>query len=201
MSAEIKVHPLTDNPSAAWKELSKTQKMLKLNVRIPSKPVEPDKLRFVCMSDTHSLIRNLIFDVPDGDVFIHAGDFTKCGQKEEVIQFNNWLGIIHGCLCVILKRIGHIFVGLLPHKYKIIIAGNHELSLDKKFSEKFKNKLAAKQNIEDFLLEEVPHYGNTKDNISNAVHIENIEQYFTNCIYLEDSGIELDGIKIWGTPW
>lgn len=98
MSAEIKVHPLTDNPSTAWKELSKTQKMLKLNVRIPSKPVEPDKVRFVCMSDTHSLIRNLIFDVPDGDIFIHAGDFTKCGQKEEVIQFNNWLGIIHKCV-------------------------------------------------------------------------------------------------------
>lgn len=103
-------------------------------------------------------------------------------------------------MCVIVKRIGHIFVGMLPHKHKIIIAGNHELSLDKKFSEKFKSKLVAKQNIED-LLEEVPHYGNTKDNISSAVNTENIQKYFTNCIYLEDSGIELYGIKIWGTPW
>lgn len=94
MAQEIHVHPLTNNPTAAWREISKTQKMLKLNVKIPLKPVEPDKVRFVCMSDTHSLIRNLIFDVPDGDVFIHAGDFTKCGQKEEVIQFNNWLGIV-----------------------------------------------------------------------------------------------------------
>lgn len=88
----IRVHPLTNDPTAAWKEISKTQKMIKLNVTIPSTPVGPDKVRFVCMSDTHSLIRNLNFDVPDGDVFIHAGDFTKCGQKEEVIEFNNWLG-------------------------------------------------------------------------------------------------------------
>lgn len=93
MTHEIRVHRLTDNPTAAWKELSKTQKMLKLNVKVPEKLVEPDKVRFVCMSDTHSLIRNLVFDVPDGDVFIHAGDFTKCGQREEVIQFNSWLGI------------------------------------------------------------------------------------------------------------
>lgn len=95
MAQEIKVHALTNNPTAAWREISKTQKIIKLNVKIPSKTVEPDKVRFVCMSDTHSLIRNLIIDVPDGDVFIHAGDFTKCGQKEEVIQFNNWLGIIY----------------------------------------------------------------------------------------------------------
>lgn len=27
-----------------------------------------------------------------GDVFIHAGDFTKCGRKEEVIEFNTWIG-------------------------------------------------------------------------------------------------------------
>lgn len=93
MTPEINVHPLTNKPTEVWKVLSKTQKTLKLNVKIPSKPVEPNKVRFVCMSDTHSLIRNLIFDVPDGDVFIHAGDFTKCGQKEEVVQFNNWLGM------------------------------------------------------------------------------------------------------------
>lgn len=27
-----------------------------------------------------------------GDVFIHAGDFTKCGSLQEVIEFNNWIG-------------------------------------------------------------------------------------------------------------
>lgn len=27
-----------------------------------------------------------------------------------------------------------------------------------------------------------------------------MKQYLTNCIYLEDSGVELLGLKIWGTP-
>jgi hypothetical protein len=90
----IKVHALTNNPTAAWKEISKNQKIIKLNVKIPSKPVEPNKVRFVCMSDTHSLMRNIVFDVPDGDVYIHAGDFTKCGQKDEVTQFNKWLSML-----------------------------------------------------------------------------------------------------------
>ncbi len=29
--------------------------------------------------------------IPDGDVFIHAGDFTRGGQLSEVRDFNNWL--------------------------------------------------------------------------------------------------------------
>lgn len=26
------------------------------------------------------------------DIFIHAGDFTKCGGLDEVIEFNTWIG-------------------------------------------------------------------------------------------------------------
>lgn len=44
------------------------------------------------MSDTHSLTPFIKFDVPAGDVFIHAGDFTKCGSLQEVVEFNNWIG-------------------------------------------------------------------------------------------------------------
>ena len=46
------------------------------------------------MSDTHSLTQYIKFDIPPGDVFIHAGDFTKCGSLQEVIDFNNWIGNI-----------------------------------------------------------------------------------------------------------
>lgn len=91
-NSSVTVHPLTDNPTEAWRAIFKTQKTIKVNVKQPSKPVENNKIRFVCMSDTHSLIHNIKFDIPEGDVFIHAGDFSKCGQKDEVITFNKWLG-------------------------------------------------------------------------------------------------------------
>ncbi|XP_072389976.1 UPF0046 protein C25E10.12 [Diabrotica undecimpunctata] len=182
-NADVSIHPLTDNPTAAWKEISKNQKLLKLNVKIPTKPVENNKVRFVCMSDTHSLIRNITYDIPDGDVFIHCGDFTKCGQKDEVFQFNEWLGT-------------------LPHKHKVVIAGNHELSFDQKFKNIFKKNFDKREKRHSTSgIEEVKHYGNTNDDIVEAVNTPNISQYLTNCIYLEDSGIELYGIKIYGTPW
>lgn len=51
-----------------------------------------EQLRVVCMSDTHSLTQFIKFEIPPGDVFIHAGDFTKCGSLHEVIEFNKWIG-------------------------------------------------------------------------------------------------------------
>lgn len=92
MGENVAVHHLSDNPTAAWAEISKQQKIIRINVKPPTKPVEPNKVRFVCMSDTHSLIQNIKFDIPDGDVLLHAGDFTKCGEKSEVEDFNKWLG-------------------------------------------------------------------------------------------------------------
>ncbi|XP_060535282.1 UPF0046 protein C25E10.12 [Cylas formicarius] len=175
MDETIEVHPLSASPTAAWKEIGQTQKVLKLNVKVPSAAVGFDKVRFVCMSDTHSLIRYMTFGVPDGDVFVHAGDFTRCGQKDEVVQFDAWLGT-------------------LPHKHKIVIAGNHELSFDKRFVDKFKAKSGADEG-------EVPNYGKTQDNIRDAVNTDNVKRLLTNCTYLEDSGVEVYGLKVYGTPW
>jgi len=66
-------------------------------------------MKLVLMSDTHGLHEQV--EVPTGDVLVHAGDFTRIGRREEVIQFNAWLG-------------------QLPHKHKIVIAGNHDLSFE-----------------------------------------------------------------------
>ena len=35
------------------------------------------KVRFVCTSDTHNQTDRYNFQVPDGDVLIHGGDFTQ----------------------------------------------------------------------------------------------------------------------------
>lgn len=63
-------------------------------------------MRLVCISDTHSLHRRMP-DIPDGDVLVHAGDSLGHGTLENIEDFNDWLGS-------------------LPHKHKIVIAGNHD---------------------------------------------------------------------------
>ncbi|XP_070710211.1 metallophosphoesterase domain-containing protein 1 [Pempheris klunzingeri] len=75
-------------------------------------PKPPGFTRFVCISDTHS--RTDAIQMPYGDVFIHAGDFTELGLPSEVKKFNDWLGT-------------------LPYDIKIVIAGNHELTFDQEF--------------------------------------------------------------------
>ena len=62
-------------------------------------------MKIVCLSDTHMEHEQIA--VPDGDVLIHAGDSTYRGTVPELVRVNAWLGS-------------------LPHRYKIIIAGNHD---------------------------------------------------------------------------
>lgn len=65
--------------------------------------------RFVCLSDTHTMHDRI--SVPDGDVLLHAGDFTGRGTVAECVRFAAW------------------FMAQ-PHRHKAIIAGNHDLALE-----------------------------------------------------------------------
>ncbi len=67
--------------------------------------------RIVAISDTHSR-HNQFGLLPDGDILIHAGDATVQGKFDEVIEFNRWLGT-------------------LPHKHKIFVAGNHDFLFER----------------------------------------------------------------------
>ena len=72
-------------------------------------------MKLVCISDTHREYSKV--KVPNGDVFIHAGDIDIWGYANELTVFNEWLGS-------------------LPHKYKIVIAGNHDKLLETYHKEK-----------------------------------------------------------------
>ncbi len=70
----------------------------------------PDKKTIVAMSDTHGRHHGL--EVPDGDVLIHAGDFCRHGSRADVNEFAEWFDAF-------------------PHRWKIVIAGNHDAALQK----------------------------------------------------------------------
>ncbi|RUS21884.1 Metallo-dependent phosphatase-like protein [Endogone sp. FLAS-F59071] len=77
---------------------------------------QPNTIRFVCMSDTHNNIK-YDFQIPEGDVFIHAGDLTRTGKLSDCERTLQWL-----------KE--------LPHPIKLVIAGNHDLTFDTEHYEK-----------------------------------------------------------------
>jgi Calcineurin-like phosphoesterase len=80
----------------------------------PLLPEASPPVRIVCISDTH----NKRPVVPLGDILIHAGDLTDNGSFEEVQNGLTWLSS-------------------LPHKHKILVAGNHDVLFDDEFLTKY----------------------------------------------------------------
>ena len=65
-------------------------------------------MRLVITSDTHFPVNDM--PIPDGDVFIHSGDFMYTGYPDEWNECIAWMG-------------------RLPHKTKLLIPGNHDWHL------------------------------------------------------------------------
>jgi len=114
-------------------------------------------MRIVAISDTHTKEREIV--VPDGDILVHAGDFTYKGRIDEITDFLDWF----------LE---------LPHKHKVFIAGNHDITLDPDIRENTKSFLPVHWIWKIFF-----------DRIKDA---ENVH-------YLDDSGVTIEGINFWGS--
>lgn len=110
--------------------------------------IKENSLKIVSISDTHGYHRR-IKNIPDADVLIHAGDITGRGEIKVLNDFAMWM-----------KE--------LPHAHKLLIAGNHDLTLERDNAQK-----------------------------------QEILKLFQECgiTYLQDSGIEIDNIHFWGSPW
>ncbi len=99
-------------------------------------------MRIVCIADLQGMCKQIKLNwIPDGDMLLVAGDLAGGGTIKELEDVNKWLG-------------------KLPHKYKVIVAGNHDQ------------------------------------------HIRDIDGHtlFTNATYLQDELVEIEGIKIYGSP-
>jgi len=64
-------------------------------------------MRLVAVADTHLFHDELV--VPDGDVFVHAGDLCRGGDLDELRAALAW-------------------IRSLPHAHKVIVAGNHDFA-------------------------------------------------------------------------
>ncbi|KAI1138359.1 Metallo-dependent phosphatase [Hypoxylon sp. FL0543] len=80
-------------------------------------PQRTRRTRFVCISDTH----NCTVKLPKGDVLIHCGDLTNQGSFGELQKQVTWLESAADFEC------------------KLVIAGNHDLTLDTDFFEQYGN--------------------------------------------------------------
>jgi len=65
-------------------------------------------VKIVAFADTHGLHEKV--NVPDGDVLIFAGDLCNSGRMRDVERFAEWFNP-------------------LPHKHKVVVAGNHDIAL------------------------------------------------------------------------
>jgi len=99
-------------------------------------------MKFIAIADTHGFHRSL--EIPAGDILVHAGDLTRHGTLDDVLEFND-------------------FLGSLPHPHKIVIAGNHDICFE--------------------------------------IYRKACEELLTNCVYLQDQEVIIDGIKFYGSPW
>ncbi|RMZ95345.1 metallophosphoesterase domain-containing 1 [Brachionus plicatilis] len=111
---EIQVNKNTNNPDQAWNVLSRKIKKTSCNHLPLDLPIYPDKVRFVCISDTHNSIERMKYEIPSGDILLHAGDFTMNGSLKDVEKFSKNLENLQS-----------------KFSYIVLIAGNHELSFDK----------------------------------------------------------------------
>ncbi|XP_065069447.1 LOW QUALITY PROTEIN: metallophosphoesterase MPPED2-like [Rhopilema esculentum] len=89
-----------------WKKHFKILKPLKYETK-----KQANHLRFVCISDTHNKTDEM--QLPEGDILLHAGDFTQVGAPSEVEHFISFL-----------DRVRPSFQQI------VVIAGNHDLTFD-----------------------------------------------------------------------
>ena len=116
-------------------------------------------LKIGCFSDTHTYHRYVKIDKEDNiDILICAGDFTHKGRKDEIEEFMFWF-----------KQ--------QPAKYRVLVAGNHEITFDK-----------TKLLYGDAWLKEI---------------IADFESFHNN-YYVYNTNIDIEGCSIYGspvTPW
>ena len=133
------------------------------------------KMRITHISDTHNKHNQLNGLLPGGDLLIHSGDISSLGRKSEVERFVKWFNDIDN------------------YTNKVFIAGNHDMTFDR----------------EILLRDKLAHFEGRDKNDYDTSCSEGKPAWLEellgihlrpNVFYLENNFIEIDQIKIWGSP-
>ena len=168
METKVKCYPNRDTSRIPIQKQSTYHYKVELVPKINHKQKD-GTVRILCFSDSHHRHTKIpIHMLPKCDIVICAGDFTVWGTPEETQSFCEWFSKLNA-------------------KYRIVIAGNHELSFDD-----YENKPMMQSNIQTLLRK-------TQMPIERAKEIMN--EYGDDIIYLENESTEVCGLKIYGSPY
>ena len=129
-------------------------------------------MRITHISDTHNKHKQLNGKLLGGDILIHSGDISSLGRKHEIGEFLKWFS----------KQ---------EYRYKVFIVGNHDTSFDS----------------EVLLRNKLKHFEGSREWDTECVDgkpqwlVDMLNYLDTNVFYLENSSVEIEGIKIWGSPY
>ena len=149
----IDIHP--GKPTQAWRRLSSS--CIQQPGTLPSLK---QGVRLVCISDTHCIHRQIT--LPEGDILIHTGDVTKVGRMETWVDFLDWFSS-------------------QSFRYKILIAGNHDITLDLPFYADNWRRFHRQQ--------------------ENVAEIQALLTEYDDIVYLQDQALQIEGIQFYGSPW
>lgn len=124
-------------------------------------PTPDGYVRLVCVSDTHTA-HNSVDPLPPGDILVHAGDFTDAGHPRDIASFASWLA------------------AQTQFKHRVVIAGNHDLSLD------------------------AASYGRNYKRFGHEQKYDTAEleaQLRAVCTYLNHEAAEVCGLRFFGSPY
>ncbi|KAL5475503.1 hypothetical protein EMCRGX_G025325 [Ephydatia muelleri] len=102
---------------------------------LPSSRKPEGHTRFVCISDTHGHTSTLP-RIPDGDVLVHTGDFTKFSHSEDIEHFRS-------------------FLAETSHPHKVLIAGNHDWAFDLKNFDELHRKYSRRPKPDPHVLKDM----------------------------------------------
>lgn len=148
-------------------------------------PRSDESYRIVMISDTHNRHKEMTHEMPEGDILIHAGDFTSDGGIEQIQDSIRWLQ------------------SLKQYRWKVVIAGNHELSIDLLSLKLYNSKrfgLCEKNQVDQYS-ERIQELLAPLRPSAVAERLKD-RPAKSELIYLEDDGVVLENcIEIHGMPW